>query len=190
MSQTRLRGVTTEPLEANYIPSLHQATQQVLWIGCSDSNHNESNIFNLLGDELLVLRNIGNIIIDDDLSSETAIKHAVVDLQVRHIVVCGHYGCGIVKAASRDGLKGPWLCKLNSLYAAHEEDINQAPVTERDRSFVEFNVLDQLRSLGKFTEVTDAITKGHLQIHGLVYDTKAEKAYRVLERSQSSQHMT
>ena len=71
--------------------------------------------------------------------------------------------------------------KLNSLYAAHEEDISQVPETERDRSFVELNILDQLRSLRKFTEVTDAIKKGRLQIHGLVYDTKAEKAYRVLE---------
>lgn len=76
--------------------------------------------------------------------------------------------------------------KLNSLYAAHEEDINQAPVIERDRSFVELNVLDQLRSLRIFTEVTDAIKKGRLQIHGLVYDTKAEKAYRVLEGHQNS----
>lgn len=84
MSETRLRRVATEPLEANYIPSLHQATQQVLWIGCSDSNPRESNVLSLLGDELLVLRNIGNMIIDGDLSSETAIKHAVVDLQVNH----------------------------------------------------------------------------------------------------------
>ena len=82
MSETRLRRVTTEPLEANYIPSLHQATQQVLWIGCSDSDLRESCVFSLLGGELLVLRNIGNMIIDGDLSSDTAIKHAVVDLQV------------------------------------------------------------------------------------------------------------
>ncbi|CAL5873561.1 uncharacterized protein PFLUO_LOCUS7841 [Penicillium psychrofluorescens] len=73
---------------------------------------------------------------------------------------------------------------------AHEEDINQLPVTERDRSFVELNILDQLHSLRRFTEVTDAIKKGRLQIHGLVYDTKAEKAYRVLEGQQSSQDMS
>lgn len=82
MSETRLKRVAMEPLEANYIPSLYQETQQVLWIGCSDSNPGESNVFNLLGNELLELRNIGNMIIDGDLSSETAVKHAVVDLQV------------------------------------------------------------------------------------------------------------
>lgn len=82
MRETKFRRVATEPLEANYIPSVHQATQQVLWIGCSDSNPRESKVLNLHSDELLELRNIGNIIIDGDLSSETAIKHAVVDLQV------------------------------------------------------------------------------------------------------------
>lgn len=76
--------------------------------------------------------------------------------------------------------------KLNSLYAAHEEELNRVPVVERDRSLIELNVLDQLRSLRKFAEVTDAIKKGQLQLHGLVYDTKAEKAYRVLEAQQSS----
>ncbi|KAJ5101062.1 hypothetical protein N7456_007114 [Penicillium angulare] len=82
------------------------------------------------------------------------------------------------------------MAGLNSLYATHEEDINQTPVMERDRAFVELNVLDQLRSLRKFTEVTDAIKKGHLQIHGVVYDTKAEQAYGVSEGQQGSDYMT
>lgn len=82
MSETRLKRAATEPLEANYIPSLQQTTRQVLWIGCSDSDSKDSTVLNLLGDELLVLRNIGGMIIDGDLSCETTIKHAVVDLQV------------------------------------------------------------------------------------------------------------
>ncbi|KAJ5569129.1 hypothetical protein N7450_011615 [Penicillium hetheringtonii] len=181
MTKTQLARVTTKPLEANYIASIPQGTQQVLWIGCSDGNPKDSSILDLLSDELLVVRNLGNMVIDGDLSIETAIKHAVVDLKIRHIVVCGHYGCGVVKATSRDGLQGPWLSKLNSLYAAHEEYLNQDPAMERDRSFVELNVLDQLHSLRKFIEVTNAIEKGHLQIHGVVYDTNAEESYRVLE---------
>lgn len=82
MSEARLKRIATEPLEANYIPSLQQATKQVLWIGCSDSNPKESSVLNLIGDELLVLRNIGSMIIDADLSCETTVRHAVVDLQV------------------------------------------------------------------------------------------------------------
>ncbi|KAJ5259356.1 hypothetical protein N7478_012337 [Penicillium angulare] len=214
MSETRLSRVTTEPLEANYIPSLHQATQQVLWIGCSDSDLRESCVFNLLGGELLVLRNIGNMIIDGDLSSETAIKHAVVDLQVAIDLEQLHNSLRPLWVWHRESSFKRWVkwsvvvvsdlslpkiftwslinghySKLNSLYAAHEEDINKAPVIERDRCFVELNILDQLRSLRKFTEVTDAIRKRHLQIHGLVYDTKADKAYRVLEGLRNSQHM-
>ncbi|KAJ5496423.1 hypothetical protein N7463_008410 [Penicillium fimorum] len=190
MIEARLK---TEPLGENYIPSLQQA-QQILWIGCCDSNAKESTVLNILNEELFVLRNLGNMIIDD-LSCETTIKHAVVDLQVKHIVVCGHYGCRIVNATSRDGLKGPWsrqvllpknsTNKLDALYSMHEEDINQLPVQERDRLFVELNVLDQLRSLRKFPEVTDAITLERLHIHGLVYDSETEKARRVLEEQQS-----
>jgi carbonic anhydrase len=82
MSETRLRGLATEPLESNYIPSLQQTTPQVLWIGCSDSNFKECTMLNILDDELLVLRNMGNMIIDGDLSCDTTIRHAVVDLQV------------------------------------------------------------------------------------------------------------
>ncbi|CAG8902938.1 unnamed protein product [Penicillium egyptiacum] len=82
MSETRLRRLATEPLKANYIPSLRQATPQVLWIGCSDSDSKECTMLNILDDELLVLRNIGNMIIDGDLSCDTTIRHAVVDLQV------------------------------------------------------------------------------------------------------------
>ncbi|CAI7678946.1 unnamed protein product [Penicillium pancosmium] len=170
MNEARLRRVATEPLEANSIPSIYQATQQVLWIGCSDSNTRESNVLNLLGNELLVLRNIGNMIIDGDLSSETAVRHAVVDLQVATDLEHVHSWFVLTMYS-----------KLNSLYAAHEEEINRVPVVDRDRYFVELNVLDQMRSLCKYTEVTDATKKGHLQLHGLVYDTNAEKAYRVLE---------
>ncbi|KAJ5951849.1 uncharacterized protein N7479_010262 [Penicillium vulpinum] len=137
-------------------------------------------MLDILDDELLVLRNLGNMIIDGDLSCEITIKYAVVGLQVKHIVVCGHYGCHTVKAVSRDGLNGPWLSKLNALHSAYEEDINQLPLCERDRSFVELNILDQMRSLRKYPEVTDAITQGRLYIHGLVYDSQTEKISRLL----------
>lgn len=82
MSETPLKGLATEPLKADYIPSLQQATPQVLWIGCCDSNAKECTVLNILDDELFVLRNLGNMIINGDLSCETTIKHAVIDLQV------------------------------------------------------------------------------------------------------------
>lgn len=109
MRQPRFTHVEAAPLHADFIPSLQQPTQQILWIGCSDSSFQETTILDLLPEEMIVHRNIGNMIIDGDLSCETAVKHAVSNLNVRHIIVCGHYGCGIVKAESRDGLQGPWL---------------------------------------------------------------------------------
>lgn len=107
MRQPRL-NIEATPLPADFIPSLHHPTQQILWIGCSDSGFQETTILDLLPEEMMVHRNLGNMIIEGDLSCETTVKHAVSELNVRHIVVCGHYGCGIVKAASRDGLTGPW----------------------------------------------------------------------------------
>ena len=99
----------TRTIGANFIPRPKQPEKQILWIGCSDSDCKETTILDFLPDEMLEHRNLGNMIIDGDLSCETSVKHAVVDLRVKHIVVCGHYGCGIVKATSRNGLPGPWL---------------------------------------------------------------------------------
>jgi carbonic anhydrase len=80
MIDTRLRA--TEPLKPDYILDLQQATQQILWIGCCDSNAKESTVLNILSEEIFVLRNLGNMIINGDLSCETTVKHAILDLRV------------------------------------------------------------------------------------------------------------
>lgn len=105
----RSANYATRTIGANFIPRPQQSEKQILWIGCSDSDCKETTILDFLPDEMLEHRNLGNMILDGDLSCETSVKHAVVDLRVKHIVVCGHYGCGIVKATSRNGLPGPWL---------------------------------------------------------------------------------
>lgn len=200
MRQPRFTNLEATPLHADFIPSLQQPTQQILWIGCSDSCFQETKILDLLPNEMMVHRNMGNMIIDGDLSCETTVKHAVSDLNVRHIVVCGHYGCGIVKLGSRDGLQGPWsryvfkrvlpsvgrglistYSKLDSLHSMHKHTIDQLPSAEHDRAFVKLNVLDQLRSLRRFPEVARAAKTGKLQLHGIVYDTKTGEASRLLE---------
>jgi carbonic anhydrase len=181
MRPPRFTHIEAVPLHADFIPSLQQPTQQILWIGCSDSCFQETKILDLLPEEMIVHRNIGNMIIDGDISSETAVKHAVSNLNVRHIIVCGHYGCGIVKAGSRDGLPGPWLSKLNSLHSMHKYTIDQLPSSEHDHTFVKLNVLDQLRALRQFPEVARAAKAGSLQLHGIVYDTKTGEASRLLE---------
>ncbi|KAJ5580262.1 carbonic anhydrase [Penicillium hispanicum] len=181
MGEERVTSFAAMPVAPDLIPSLHQPVQQVLWIGCADSGFHETTILDLLRDEMMVHRNLGNMIVDGDLSCETAVKYAVSVLQVRHIIVCGHYGCGLVKASSREGLTGPWLNKLDSLHATHKHNIDQLPTTDRDRAFVELNVLEQLRSLRSFAEVASATESGALQLHGLVYDARAGTASRLLE---------
>lgn len=108
-SSRPLANYTLRTVGPEFIPSLQRPTKQILWIGCCDSSFKETAVFSLLPDELLELRNLGNMILDGDLSCETGVKHAVVDLGVKHIVVCGHYGCGIVRAGAGEGLKEPWL---------------------------------------------------------------------------------
>ena len=119
----------TVPLSRDFIPSLGEAKQQVLWIGCSDSSYEEITTLDLLPDETIVLRDIGNMFLDNDLTCLSELQYAVEILQVtcpkiqrhalsidvdfrdqvKHIVVCGHYGCGLVKATSDAGLIDPWL---------------------------------------------------------------------------------
>ncbi|KAJ5689636.1 carbonic anhydrase [Penicillium macrosclerotiorum] len=185
-------------LPPDFIPSSKQPMQQVLWIGCSDSCFQETTILDLLPDEMLVHRNLGNMLIEGDMSSELTVKHAITCLkvniskplfkmiiltnqQVKHIVVCGHYGCGIVKAESRDGLNGPWLSKLDALHSQFKGTIDTLPSDERNQAFVELNVLDQLRSLRQFPEVSKAASEGNLQLHGIVYNLKSGKAQRLIE---------
>ena len=97
------------PLRPNFIPSLGEAKQQVLWIGCSDSGFEEITTLDLLPAETIVLRNIGNIFLEDGLTCLSMVQYAVDILQVKHVVLCGHYGCGLVKASSNAGLGDPWL---------------------------------------------------------------------------------
>ncbi|KAJ5569148.1 carbonic anhydrase [Penicillium hetheringtonii] len=182
----RSSSYSTKLIDANFIPLLEQSEKQILWIGCSDSDCKEMTILNFLPDQMLEHRNLGNMIIDGDLSCETAIKHAVVELRVKHIIICGHYGCGIVKASSRNGLRDPWPSKLDSIHAKHHHETDQLPMIERDSAFVELNILEQLRSLRNISEVADATRRGHLDIHGIIYDPTIRRAFSLNEAAEES----
>ncbi|KAF7717249.1 Uncharacterized protein PECH_007526 [Penicillium ucsense] len=172
---------STQSLHTNFIPRPDHLSQQILWIGCSDSDCTETTTLNFLPEEMLEHRNLGNMIIPGDLSSEISIRHAVCELRVKHIVVCGHYGCGIVRASSREGLPGLWSSKLDSLHAKHRHHIDLLPVQQRDDVFVELNILDQLRSLRGMAEVEEATRRGELSLHGMVYDPLSGRAVALSE---------
>lgn len=125
--QTQTPDYKVEPVPRDLIPSLGQSKQQILWLGCSDSGYEETTTLNhLLEDEMIVVRNWGNMALSTDLAWASAVQHAVemlevsymnlyvvylvllTLLQVKHIIVCGHYGCGIVKTDSATNSAYPW----------------------------------------------------------------------------------
>ncbi len=154
-------------------------TPEVLYIGCSDSRVSTEELMGLKPGEVFVHRNIANVVNAIDLNAQSVINYAVVQLEVNHIVVCGHYNCGGVKAAmvAQDlGLLNPWLRNIRDVYRMHKDELNAiANEHERYNKLVEFNVREQAINVIKLASVQKAIRKRNLQVHGWVFDIKTGK---------------
>jgi carbonic anhydrase len=151
-----------------------QQAPEYLWIGCSDSRVPANEIVDLLPGELFVHRNVANLVVHTDLNCLSVLQFAVDVLKVRHVIVCGHYGCGGVRAAltnSRLGLIDNWLRHVQDVRERHEALV--AAVAEGDPQvdrLCELNVIEQVRHVCETTIVQDAWTRGQeLVVHGLVY---------------------
>ncbi|HFD92655.1 MAG TPA: carbonate dehydratase [Gammaproteobacteria bacterium] len=151
-----------------------QQAPQYLWIGCSDSRVPANEIVGLQPGELFVHRNVANIIVHSDLNALSVLQYAVEVLQVRHVIVCGHYGCGGVRAAMEDkrhGLIDNWLCHIKDIYELHVERID-ALETEEERCdlLCELNVIEQVNNLAQTTIIRDAwLRKQPVTLHGWIY---------------------
>jgi carbonic anhydrase len=147
----------------------------LLWIGCSDSRVPANEIIGAQPGEVFVHRNIANMVIHTDISMLSVLDYAVNVLNVKHIIVCGHYGCGGVQAAMGNkqiGLIDNWIRHIKDVYRHHATELN-AIVGEKDRfnRFVELNVTEQVFDLAKTSIIQGAWKKKkELQIHGWVYD--------------------
>lgn len=146
-----------------------------LWIGCSDSRVPANEIVGLEPGELFVHRNVGNIFPHTDFNCLSVLEYGIDLLKVRHVIVCGHYGCGGVKAAMEDhrlGLVDNWLRNIRDVYARFKEELDGIQdQTERYNRLVELNVLQQVLNVCHTTIVQGAWTRGlPLSIHGWVYD--------------------
>jgi carbonic anhydrase len=147
----------------------------LLWIGCSDSRVPANEIIGAQPGEVFVHRNIANMVIHTDISMLSVLDYAVNVLNVKHIIVCGHYGCGGVQAAMGNkhiGLIDNWIRHIKDVYRHHATELNAISV-EKDRfnRFVELNVAEQVFDLAKTSIVQGAWKKKkELHIHGWVYD--------------------
>lgn len=145
-----------------------------LWIGCSDSRVPASRIVNLPPGELFVHRNIANLVIHTDSNSMSVIQYAVEALEVKHIIVCGHYGCGGIAAAMQGethGMIDCWLQHIRDVARHHAAEIDALPdKTSRLNRLGELNVLTQMTNIARTTIVQNVWqSERDLTIHGLMY---------------------
>jgi carbonic anhydrase len=145
-----------------------------LWIGCSDSRVPANQIVGLDPGEVFVHRNIANVVVHTDFNCLSVIEYAVAVLRVKHIIVCGHYGCGGVKAASENhhlGLIDNWLRHVRDVRQKHEELLSTIrPVSTRLDRLCELNVIEQVSNVCHTSVVQAAWEKGQsLAVHGWIY---------------------
>jgi len=151
-----------------------QQAPDFLWIGCSDSRVPANQIVGMLPGQIFVHRNVANIVYPSDLNCLSVIEYAVDVLKVRHIIVCGHYGCGGVRAALDNqvhGLIDNWLTRIKDIYVRHAVEIDALDSAEkRVNRMCELNVIDQVKAVTHTTIVQDAWARGQqLSVHGWVY---------------------
>jgi carbonic anhydrase len=150
---------------------------EFFWIGCSDSRVPANVVAGLDPGEVFVHRNVANIIHSSDMNMLSALEFAVEALKVREIIVCGHYGCGGVKAATEDlphGLADHWLEPIRRLSRAYAVDLSRQPDLEAQRDrLAEFNVVEGVRRVCETPILQRAWTRGaKVRVHGLIYGLK------------------
>jgi carbonic anhydrase len=155
----------------------HSQNPEYLWIGCSDSRVPANQITGTSPGDIFVHRNIANMVIHSDMNMLSVLSYAVEVLKVKHIIVCGHYGCGGVLAAMENkqfGLIDNWLRHIKDVYRLHFKELDAISNTkDRADRLVELNVIEQVQDLGKTSIVQNAWKREQpLHIHGWVYDVK------------------
>jgi carbonic anhydrase len=152
---------------------------EILYIGCSDSRVTAEELMGMGPGEVFVHRNIANMVISIDLNVMSVVNYAVDHLKVNHVVVCGHYSCGGVKAAMQSadlGILNPWLRNIRDVYRLHNKELNA--IKNEDEKYdrlVELNVQEQCINLIKTAAVQKAVRDRQLTVHGWVFDIHSGK---------------
>jgi carbonic anhydrase len=172
--QNRAWAAETESREPGFFAALaRQQVPQYLWIGCSDSRVPANQIVGLVPGEVFVHRNVGNVVVHSDLNCLAVLQYAVDVLQVKHVLVVGHYGCGGVLAAllnRRLGLIDNWLRHIQDVRLKHAALLDSLPEPRRPDSLCELNVIEQALNVCQCTVVQEAWERGQqLSVFGWVY---------------------
>ena len=189
----KLYAETKKFQDPKYFENLSKGqTPEYLWIGCSDSRVPSNEITSTHSGEIFVHRNIANLVVHTDTNILSVLEYAVKYLGVKHIIVCGHYECGGVKASMTNtyhGFVDNWLRNIKDVYHQNEEEL-LAIIDEDERAnrLSELNVIEQVRNLAKTTIVQEAWSKRELHLHGWVYGLKDGliKDLSVIHNSQES----
>jgi carbonic anhydrase len=151
----------------------NQQNPEYLWIGCSDSRVPANQITGLAPGEIFVHRNVANVVAETDFNVLAVMQYAVDVLKVRHIIVCGHYGCGGVRAALenfRHGMIDNWLAGIRSLSRVHRAELETLQPDDAVDRLCELNVLSQARHVARTTILEDAWERGQkISIHSWIY---------------------
>ena len=170
-----------------------QQEPDYLWIGCSDSRVPANQITGLMPGEVFVHRNVANIVMHTDLNCMSVIDFAIRKLQVRHVIVCGHYGCAGVHAAMDDAAVGAvdhWLSGIRDLWDQHQDDLADLETAAAEARLCELNVEQQVRSLCRTTVMKEAWSRGQaINVHGWIYGIE-DGLLRVLGEPITSSSLT
>lgn len=150
---------------------------EFLYIGCSDSRVTAEDLMGVQPGEVFIHRNVANLVNNVDLNVMSVINYAVRHLKVNHIVICGHYNCGGVKAAMQPkdlGILNPWLRNIRDVYRLHKNELNSiTDETQRYNRLIELNVQEQCVNLIKTAAVQQAYKDRGLMVHGWVFDVRS-----------------
>ena len=169
------RKLAADPAYFKHLAALQ--APDYLWIGCSDSRVPANQILGLLPGEIFVHRNVGNLVVNTDMNCLSVLQFAVEVLGVKHIIACGHYGCGGVRAACENkqlGLIDNWLRHIRDVYCRHQRELDPlGDMVARSDRLCELNVVAQVKNVCHTTIVQNAWARGEkLAVHGLIYNLR------------------
>ncbi|TVY56626.1 Carbonic anhydrase [Lachnellula suecica] len=174
------------PLDPSLIKTTGEQKPQILWVGCSDSLVLETLTLDVQPEEIFVHRNLGNVVSNGDLSSESAVAWSVDLLKVKHIVVCGHYGCSLTKEKDPKALYG-WSKDITKLHKLNDEFLElsdrKVDETSREHRLEEVYTLAETDWLAKQPNVKAAIRERGLQTHAFIYDKDSNTCVRLVEKA-------